>query len=72
VSLAFPSVTQRYLWQIRVYVTFIDKEGDEHKLAVNIGDNLLTVAQAHDIDMEGRFCGFYTRQGFTNWYSRSL
>ncbi|KAF4628833.1 hypothetical protein G7Y89_g9318 [Cudoniella acicularis] len=36
-----------------LYVTFIDKEGDEHKIAVNKGDNLLTIAQAHDIEMEG-------------------
>lgn len=36
-----------------LYVTFIDKEGDEHKLAVSKGDNLLTIAQAHDIEMEG-------------------
>ncbi|TVY51523.1 Adrenodoxin-like protein, mitochondrial [Lachnellula cervina] len=36
-----------------LYVTFIDKEGDEHKIAVSKGDNLLTIAQAHDIEMEG-------------------
>ncbi|TVY42244.1 Adrenodoxin-like protein, mitochondrial [Lachnellula occidentalis] len=36
-----------------LYVTFIDKDGDEHKLAVSNGDNLLTIAQAHDIEMEG-------------------
>jgi len=39
----------------RLYVTFIDKDGDEHKLAVNKGDNLLTVAQHHDIEMEGKW-----------------
>jgi hypothetical protein len=39
----------------RLYVTFIDKEGDEHKLAVNKGDNLLTIAQSFDIEMEGKF-----------------
>jgi hypothetical protein len=38
----------------RLYVTFVDKEGDEHKLAVSKGDNLLTIAQAHDIEMEGK------------------
>lgn len=37
----------------RLYVTFVDKEGDEHKIAVSEGDNLLTVAQANDIEMEG-------------------
>jgi len=36
-----------------LWVTFVDKDGDEHKLAVNEGDNLLTVAQANDIEMEG-------------------
>lgn len=39
-----------------LYVTFIDKEGDEHKIAVSKGDNLLDVAQANDIEMEGA-CG---------------
>lgn len=38
----------------RLYVTFVDKEGDEHKIAVNEGDNLLTIAQANDIEMEGK------------------
>lgn len=36
-----------------IWVTFIDKEGDEHKVAANKGDNLLDVAQAHDLEMEG-------------------
>ncbi|RYP77404.1 hypothetical protein DL771_001199 [Monosporascus sp. 5C6A] len=40
----------------RLYVTFIDKENREHKLAVNKGDNLLDIAQAHDLEMEGA-CG---------------
>ncbi|KAK7752180.1 mitochondrial matrix iron-sulfur protein [Diatrype stigma] len=40
----------------RLYVTFIDKENREHRLAVNKGDNLLDVAQAHDLEMEGA-CG---------------
>lgn len=40
----------------RLYVTFIDKEGQEHKLAVSKGDNLLDIAQAHDLEMEGA-CG---------------
>ncbi|KAJ4418622.1 mitochondrial matrix iron-sulfur protein [Gnomoniopsis sp. IMI 355080] len=39
-----------------LYVTFIDKDGQEIKVAVNKGDNLLDVAQAHDIEMEGA-CG---------------
>jgi ferredoxin-2, mitochondrial len=37
-------------------VTIIDKEGLEHKLAVNEGDNLLDVAQHYDLEMEGA-CG---------------
>ncbi|EGS20665.1 putative 2 iron, 2 sulfur cluster binding protein [Thermochaetoides thermophila DSM 1495] len=39
-----------------LWVTFIDKEGNEHKLAVKEGDNLLDIAQAHDLEMEGA-CG---------------
>ncbi|KAK1766335.1 2Fe-2S iron-sulfur cluster binding domain protein [Phialemonium atrogriseum] len=39
-----------------LYVTFIDKEGDEHKFAVSEGDNLLDIAQANDLEMEGA-CG---------------
>jgi hypothetical protein len=37
----------------RLYVTFIDKDGTEVKLAVCEGDNLLDIAQAHDLEMEG-------------------
>lgn len=37
-------------------MTFIDKEGAEHKLAVSEGDNLLDIAQANDLEMEGA-CG---------------
>jgi len=40
----------------RLYVTFIDKDGLETKIAVNKGDNLLDIAQAHDLEMEGA-CG---------------
>ncbi|KAL2017363.1 hypothetical protein VTK56DRAFT_2286 [Thermocarpiscus australiensis] len=39
-----------------LYVTFIDKEGGEHKIAVSKGDNLLDIAQANDLEMEGA-CG---------------
>ncbi|PQK14818.1 hypothetical protein BB8028_0005g03410 [Beauveria bassiana] len=39
-----------------LYVTFVDKDGEEHKLAVAEGDNLLDIAQAHDLEMEGA-CG---------------
>ncbi|KAI0157990.1 ferredoxin [Hypoxylon sp. FL1284] len=39
-----------------LHVTFIDKDGKEHKIAVCKGDNLLDIAQAHDLEMEGA-CG---------------
>jgi hypothetical protein len=44
----------RILTCSRIYVTFVDKDGDEHKIAVNKGDNLLTIAQGNDIEMEGK------------------
>lgn len=37
-------------------VTFIDKEGHEHTFVVSDGDNLLDIAQANDLEMEGA-CG---------------
>jgi ferredoxin-2, mitochondrial len=40
----------------RLKVTFIDKDGVSIPLEVNEGDNLLDIAQAHDIEMEGA-CG---------------
>lgn len=40
----------------RLYVTFIDKDGEEYKFAVSEGDNLLDIAQANDLEMEGA-CG---------------
>ncbi|KAL0943221.1 2fe-2s iron-sulfur cluster binding domain protein [Colletotrichum truncatum] len=39
-----------------LWVTFIDKDGDEHKIAVSAGDNLLDIAQDNDLEMEGA-CG---------------
>jgi ferredoxin len=36
-------------------VTFIDKEGDSHTFEVADGDNLLDIAQANDLEMEGTF-----------------
>ncbi|KAI6249254.1 Adrenodoxin, mitochondrial [Erysiphe necator] len=36
-----------------IFVTFIDKDGAEHRTAANLGDNLLTIAQGNDIEMEG-------------------
>jgi ferredoxin-2, mitochondrial len=35
-------------------VTFIDKDGEEHTFEVAKGDNLLDIAQANDIEMEGK------------------
>jgi ferredoxin len=40
----------------RLWITFIDKDGEEHKFAVSEGDNLLDIAQANDLEMEGA-CG---------------
>ncbi len=37
----------------RLHVTFIDKEGEEHTFGVAKGDNLLDIAQANDLEMEG-------------------
>ncbi|VUC22686.1 unnamed protein product [Clonostachys rosea] len=39
-----------------LYVTFIDKDGQDYKFAVSEGDNLLDIAQANDLEMEGA-CG---------------
>jgi len=37
-------------------VTFVDKEGREHAFEVSDGENLLDIAQANDLEMEGA-CG---------------
>lgn len=37
----------------RLHVTFVDKDGDEHEFEVAKGDNLLDIAQANDLEMEG-------------------
>lgn len=37
----------------RLHVTFVDKDGDEHSFEVKEGDNLLDIAQANDLEMEG-------------------
>jgi ferredoxin len=39
-----------------LHVTFIDKDGDTHAFEVAEGDNLLDIAQANDLEMEGA-CG---------------
>ncbi|KAL9084312.1 MAG: hypothetical protein Q9165_008140 [Trypethelium subeluteriae] len=38
------------------HVIFIDKEGEEHDFEVSDGSNLLDIAQANDLEMEGA-CG---------------
>lgn len=49
------SLTYAYWLGNRLYITFIDKDGIEIKLAVSKGDNLLDIAQANDIEMEGQY-----------------
>jgi ferredoxin len=39
-----------------LHVTFIDKDGDSHEFEVAEGANLLDIAQANDLEMEGA-CG---------------
>lgn len=39
-----------------LHVTFIDKDGDKYEFEVAKGDNLLDIAQANDLEMEGA-CG---------------
>jgi ferredoxin len=43
-------------------ITFVDKDGDEHTFEVADGDNLLDIAQANDLEMEGRFNVFSALQ----------
>ncbi|KAI4219610.1 MAG: hypothetical protein L6R36_008202 [Xanthoria steineri] len=40
----------------RLHVTFIDKDGAQHSFEVAAGDNLMDIAQAEDLEMEGA-CG---------------
>lgn len=40
----------------RLHVTFIDKDGQSYTFEVSEGDNLLDIAQANDLEMEGA-CG---------------
>ncbi len=37
----------------RLHVTFIDKDGAEHSFEVAAGENLMDIAQAEDLEMEG-------------------
>lgn len=38
----------------RINVTFIDKDGEKWEFQVAEGDNLLDIAQANDLEMEGQ------------------
>lgn len=42
-----------------LWVTFIDKDNQEHKIAVRKGDNLLDIAQEHELEMEGMRFSLY-------------
>lgn len=37
----------------RINISIVDKDGDKHDLQVAEGDNLLDIAQANDLEMEG-------------------
>ena len=37
-----------------LHIGIIDKEGDRHDFEVSEGDNILDIAQANDLEMEGR------------------
>lgn len=48
---------QRLIGQLRIRLTFIDKDGVESTFDVAKGDNLLSIAQSEDLEMEGwTFC----------------
>jgi ferredoxin len=48
------------LTEYRRHVTFVDKDGDEHTFEVADGDNLLDIAQANDLEMEGMCFQFFS------------
>ena len=55
-----------------VNVTFIDQDGEEHKVKAKVGDNVMYLAHRHDIDLEGACeascacctCHVYVEGGF--------
>lgn len=50
----------------RIKVTFVDKDGDNHDFQVAEGDNLLDIAQASDLEMEGtQFSVFHGPRSLT-------
>lgn len=60
------------LTQFRLHVTFVDKDGDEETFVVAKGDNLLDIAQANDVEMEGIDFGPRNYPNFTNIYHRGM
>lgn len=59
----------------RLHVTFVDKDGDKHEFEVAKGDNLLDIAQANDLEMEGKqwsdqSCSILI--GFLSWSANSI
>lgn len=57
---------------LRLHVTFVDKEGDEHTYKVSQGDNLLDIAQSEDLEMEGRMRPYPPSSQFASNQSRCL
>lgn len=51
--LPYAGLVALLLTVLRLHITFIDKDGDEHTFEVAKGDNLLDIALEHDIEMEG-------------------
>jgi ferredoxin len=47
----------KWLTKLRLHITFIDKDGNEEIFEVAKGDNLLDIAQANDVEMEGKDSG---------------
>ena len=47
----------KWLTKLRLHITFIDKDGEEQTFEVATGDNLLDIAQANDVEMEGKDFG---------------
>ena len=56
----------------RIKVTFIDKDGDKFNFHVAEGDNLLDIAQANDLEMEGKGFRMLIRNHVANEPSRCM
>ena len=46
-------VCANHLPRCRLNISFIDKDGEKYDFQVSEGDNLLDIAQANDLEMEG-------------------